>query len=116
MVDQKLLMNCVLCFLIGFFFHSVMKFGFCGRSVEGLEADDSCESKGELIHPENITGCLENDECCINREVDGKHHCITKGSGKNCVDEQAVQEARDAQAQAQAIAAGERADPVMSGS
>jgi len=89
-MDQKLLMNCVLCFLIGFFFHSIIYHGFCVK-VEGYE---ECESKGELMSGSAITGCLETDGCCVNRPVGGNHRCISRGNGDNCIDEQAAYDAR----------------------
>ena len=36
-MDQKLVLNCVLCFLVGFFFHKIMG-SMCGNVVEGQEA------------------------------------------------------------------------------
>lgn len=83
-MDQKLLMNCVLCFLIGFFFHSVMKFGFCGRSVEGFEGP--CESKPNLENDvDDYQDCLSDNRCCIQEPRPGHYNCVTRDTtGSNC--------------------------------
>ena len=39
-IDNKSLMYCFIAFLIGFLFHSIMEFGFCGRSEGFRPAED----------------------------------------------------------------------------
>ena len=49
-MEQKLLMNSILFFFIGYFFHSIMKYGLCGRNVEGYEWQ-GCTSAKDCTFP-----------------------------------------------------------------
>ena len=67
-MDQKLVMNCLLCFLIGFFFHSIMKFGFCGRNVEGVSNDQCARFVASgLISSDDLDECRKALEEEANR-------------------------------------------------
>ena len=43
-MNQQLVLNCVLCFLVGFFLHSILKHGPCGKHVvEGAQVMSTCK-------------------------------------------------------------------------
>ena len=56
-MNQQLVLNCVLCFLVGFFLHSILKHGFCsGNVIEGQASTAKCKNKYDE-HAEEGKGC-----------------------------------------------------------